>query len=227
MGRPILIYGHPAAGKSYAFKSLNPDTTIIIDADGKSGLPWRGWKKLYSAEKKNFVTVLTLDKIYSALKSICENEKYNHIQTIVVDGLNSALAREEAFYNEWNKSKNGFERYEAISQKTLKLIYLAQTTRDDSLNVVFVGHVKVADPYSPTDVDRLLTPGKTLEGKYRIEGQFNFVFYAKVGDDGSHYFETQPIHSTAKSPEGCFPPQIPNDFQAIIDTINKYENGDD
>ena len=45
MARPILIYGHPAAGKSYAFKTLNPDTTVILDVDNKGALPWRGCAK--------------------------------------------------------------------------------------------------------------------------------------------------------------------------------------
>lgn len=226
MARPILVYGHPAAGKTYALKNLNPDTTIIIDADGKGGLPWFGWKQHYSSEKKNFVTLLTLDKIFSSLKSIVENEKYNHIKTIVIDGLNSALAREQAFYDEWNNTKNGFEKYDALARKALRLIYLAQTARDDSLNIIFTAHVECADSYMPTDVDHMLTPGKQLEKKYKIEGQFNFVFYAKVDDEGNHVFETQPNRSTAKSSEGCFQKIIPNDFQFILDSIDAYERGE-
>ena len=49
MARPILVYGHPASGKSFALKTLNPDNTIILDVDCKGALPWRGFKKVYNA----------------------------------------------------------------------------------------------------------------------------------------------------------------------------------
>lgn len=56
---------------------------------------------------------------------------------------------------------------------------------------------------------------------------FLYVFYAKIDKDGNHFFETVPLNSTARTPEDCFPPTIPNDFKLIIDTINAYENGED
>ena len=68
MARPILVYGHPAAGKSYAFKTLNPDTTIILDVDNKGALPWKGFKKSYNRERKNFFPADTLDRIFSGYK---------------------------------------------------------------------------------------------------------------------------------------------------------------
>ena len=226
MGRVILIYGHPGAGKSYAFKTLNPSETILIDADNKGALPWRGFKKDYNAAKKNFFSIDTLDKIFKSLVKIVNDESYKHITTIAVDGFNNALANEQAFYDDWHNPKNPYEKYAELAKKAKGIIRFAQNiTRD--LNVIFTAHVECADGYKNSDVDHMFTPGKQLQDKYRIEGSFNYVFYAKVDGEGKHFFETQPVNSTAKTPEGCFPPTIPNDMQAILNAINDYEFGGD
>lgn len=225
MARPILVYGHPASGKSFAFKTLNPDKTIILDIDQKGALPWRGSKKQYNADKKNFFSIPTLDKIFKSIKTISESDNYKHITVIGVDGFNNALTREQAFYDEWYNAKNPYEKFAELAKKTLRIINLAQNMRDD-LTVIFTAHVECADSYSPTEVDHMSTPGKQLRDKFKIEGNFLYVFYAKVDKDGNHYFETVPVNSTARAPEDCFPPTVPNDFQLIIDTINQYENGD-
>ena len=226
MARPILVFGQPAAGKSFAFKTLNPDTTIILDVDCKGALPWRGFKKSYNAERKNFFSIDTLDKITASINKIATNEQYKHITVIGVDGLNNALINEQIFYDDWHNPKNPYEKFAELAKKTKRIIKIAQNMRDD-LTVIFTAHVECADAYTPGDVDHLLTPGKQLKDKFRIEGSFLYVFYAKIDADGNHFFETVPNNSTARTPEDCFPPQIPNDFQYILDTINKYENGDD
>lgn len=226
MARPILIYGHPAAGKSYAFKSLNPDTTVILDVDNKGALPWRGFKKYYNAAKNNFFSVDTLDRIIKALNKIANDDAFKHVTVLGIDGLNNALVNEQVFYDEWHNPKNAFEKYSELARKTKLIIKLAQNMRDD-LTVIFTAHVECADPYTPNDIDHLLTPGKQLEEQFRIEGNFLYVFYAKVDKDGHHFFETQPVNSSVRSPEGCFPPTIPNDFQFVIATIDAYEKGGD
>ena len=226
MARPILVYGHPASGKSFAFKSLNPNSTIILDVDCKGALPWRGFKKNYSPEKKNFFSIDTLDKIYNSIKKIANDDAYKNITVIGVDGFNNALVNEQTFYDDWHNPKNPYEKYAELAKKTKRIIKLAQNMRDD-LTVIFTAHVECADSFAPGEVDHLLTPGKQLRDKMRIEGSFLYVFYAKIDNEGNHFFETIPVNSTARAPEDCFPPTIPNDFKLILDTINAYENGDD
>ena len=226
MARPILVYGQPAAGKSFALKTLDPAKTIIIDADNKGALPWRGFKKSYNAERKNFVSLDTLDKIFNSIKKIATDDSYKHVTVVAVDGFNNALINEQTFYDEWHNPKNAFEKFAELAKKTKRIIKLAQNMRDD-LTIIFTAHVKTADPYVTGDVDHLLTPGKQLEEKFRIEGSFLYVFYAKIDTDGTHYFETVPNNSTARTPEDCFPPQVPNDFKLILDTIEQYESGDE
>ena len=227
MARLILVYGQPAAGKTFALKTLDPNKTVIIDGDRKGSLPWRGWKKYYSADKKNFIPASSLDKTINIIESVAKADDFKHISNIVVDGLNNIMSIEDtAFFFGKRPYKNKLDLYEAISQKTIWLIEIAKGYRPD-LNVIFNAHVKTADPYSTGDVDHLFTPGKALENKKKIEAAFNYTFYAKTDAEGNHFFETAPINSTARSPEGCFPTQIPNDMQAVIDALDAFDQGDD
>ena len=227
MARLILVYGQPAAGKTYALKTLDPNHTLIIDGDRKGALPWRGWKNDYSPGKKNFLPAASLDKAIKIIETAANADDYKHINNIVVDGLNNLMSIEDtaAFYGKRPQYKTKFDLYEAISQKTIWLIEISKGYRAD-LNVIFNAHVKTADPYAPGEVDRLFTPGKALENKKKVEGAFNYVFYAKVDTEGNHFLETAPVNSTARTPEGCFPAQIPNDMQAVIDAINTYDLGE-
>lgn len=227
MARLILVYGQPAAGKTFAAKTLNPNETVIIDGDRKGSLPWRGWKQLYSADKKNFFPASSLDKTINIIESIAKADEFKHIKNIVVDGLNNIMSIEDTatFFGKRPQYKNKLDLYEAISQKTIWLIEISKGYRPD-LNIIFNAHVKTADPYASGEVDHLFTPGKALENKKKIEASFNYTFYAKVDTEGNHFFETAPIKSTARSPEGCFPPHIPNDLQAAIDAIDAYDKGE-
>lgn len=227
MARLILVYGQPAAGKTFALKTLDPEHTIIIDGDRKNALPWRNWKKSYSPERNNFIPAQSLDKTITIIESIAKADEFKHITNIVVDGLNNVMSIEgtATYFGKRPQYKNKFDLYEAISEKTIWLIEIAKGYRSN-LNVIFNGHVKTADPYADGEVDRLFTPGKALENKKKIEASFLYVLYAKVDQEGKHYYETVPNNSTARSPEGCFPPQIPNDMQAVIDAIDAYDKGD-
>ncbi|MBQ3435074.1 MAG: ATP-binding protein, partial [Selenomonadaceae bacterium] len=73
-------------------------------------------------------------------------------------------------------------------------------------------------------IDRVKTPGKMVSD-VNVESLLLYVFYAK-NDDGKYYFETQGNRSSARSPEGCFPPTVPNDIKAIIDAIDAYDKGE-
>lgn len=229
MARLILVYGQPAAGKTFAIKTLDPNKTVIIDGDRKGALPWRGWKKHYSADKKNFIPAASLDKTINIIEAIAKADDFKHISNIVVDGLNNIMGIEETatyFGKRPQYKDNKFALYEAIKHKSLWLMEIAKGYRSD-LNIFFNAHVETADPYSPGDVDHLLTPGKSLGKQRKLESNFNYTFYAKVGNEGNHFFETAPLNSTARAPEDCFPPTIPNDFQLILDTIDAYDKGDD
>ena len=222
MARTILIYGQPASGKTFSLRNLDPASTVIIDADKKGALPWRGYAKDYSFEKKNFFPVSSLLKLDNTLRKIGKPEN-DYVKTIVVDGFNNALTTEVLFYDDVNNTNNKFEKYEQLSKRVVKLIDTAQNLRND-LTVVFTAHVETADPYVPSDVDKIFTPGRQLKEKIKLESKFLYVFYSKNEDD-DFFFETLPNKSTARTPHECFEKRIPNDLAAVIDIIKNYEEG--
>ena len=223
MARTILIYGQPASGKTYSLRTLDPASTVIIDVDKKGALPWRGYAKDYSFEKKNFFRVASLITLHDTLLKIGNKPENNYIKTVVVDGFNNSMMNEVLFYDEVNNTNNKFEKYEMLTKRVVKIIDAAQSLRDD-LTVVFTAHVETADPHVATDVDKVFTPGRQLKEKIKIESKFLYVFYAKV-ENGEFFFETVPNKSTARTPHDCFEKNIPNDLAAAINIIKSYEEG--
>lgn len=224
MSRCILIYGQPASGKTFSLRNLDPDTTMIIDADKKGMLAWKGSKKQFSAEKGNFFKTDTLDSILKALRSVGKGEDWQHFKVLVVDGFNNAMITEVMNYDEVNKTNNKFEKYAEVARKVVNIISTAQNLRDD-LTVIFTAHVDPADPYVTNDVDKVFTPGKMLKEKIKLESKFVYVFYAK-SEDENFYFETKPRKSTARTPHECLPFKVDNDIAAILKEIEAYEEAE-
>lgn len=218
MARVILVYGQPASGKTYSLRNLDPNSTVIIDADTKGALPWRGWKKSYSTANKNFYKLDDINKITSWVAKIGDPNKESKIRTLVIDGLNSAMS----FAQHFNPDRS-FQGWADLGRSILTLIRTAKNARDD-LDIIITAHVDPADPNSPTSIDHIKTPGKMID-KIGLESLLLYVFYAKIVD-GDYFFETQGNRSSARSPEGCFPPFVPNDIKAVIDTINDYDQGE-
>ena len=54
MSNLIVILGESGTGKSTSLRNLDPQETFIINVLNKP-LPFRGYKKLYNAENKNFL----------------------------------------------------------------------------------------------------------------------------------------------------------------------------
>ena len=66
MSRGILVMGESGSGKTTSLRTLNPETTFIIECDGK-GLSWRGWKNQYAKDKKAAIA-----RIYKGIKKFRE-----------------------------------------------------------------------------------------------------------------------------------------------------------
>ncbi|MBR2519706.1 MAG: AAA family ATPase [Selenomonadaceae bacterium] len=218
MARVILVYGQPASGKTFALRNLDAETTCIIDADAKHALPWRGWKKFYGSDKKNFFAIDDIATIIKWIDIIGNPDKQSKIRTLVIDGLNTAMN-----FGKYFNPDRSYQGWAELGKSILEIVRHAKNVRDN-LDVIINAHVEVADPNNPNAVDRIKTPGKMVSD-VGIESLLLYVFYAKTVD-GKYFFETQPNRSSARTPEGCFEPQIPNDMKFILDTINAYEQGE-
>ena len=94
MSKVICIMGESGSGKTTAMRNLPPDKTVYIDCDGK-GLSWKGWRKQYNAENKNYLVSDYPLKVQRYLNIINEDEKYKHIKYVVVDTLNGIMIGDE------------------------------------------------------------------------------------------------------------------------------------
>ena len=81
MAKVICIMGESGSGKTTSMRNLDPESTYYIDSDRK-GLSWKGWKKQYNTEKKNYFCSDEPDRVKAKLAGI--SEKCPKIKTIVI-----------------------------------------------------------------------------------------------------------------------------------------------
>lgn len=112
------------------------------------------------------------------------------------------------------------------------MIQTCQELRDD-LTVVFISHVENVG----TEIDpeyRLWTTGKMLTNAINLDGLFSYIIYAERyipdgSDEVSYRFKTRTDgNDTCRSVAGCFADKyIEPNMQIVIDTINKFEAGEE
>ena len=216
MANIIGIMGESGAGKTTSMRNLAPKTTYYIDCD-KKGLSWRGWKKQYNAETKNYFSTDKQSDVLAIMQGINSNRP--HIKTIVIDTLNGIMVADEM-----RRSKEkGYDKWMDLAVSVYGIIDYALTMRND-LTVIFVCHSQTVRDDSGFMFTSIKTNGQKLS-KIGLETKFPIVLYAKCVD-GQYLFETQANFSTAKSPMGLFNEKtIPNDIAAVISAIEEYENG--
>jgi hypothetical protein len=216
MANIIGIMGESGAGKTTSMRNLDPSTTYYIDCD-KKGLSWRGWKKQYNAEAKNYFATDKQTDVLSIMQGINANRP--HIKTIVVDTLNGIMVADEMR----RSREKGYDKWLDLAVSVYNIIDYALTMRND-LTVVFVCHSQTVRDDSGYMFTSIKTNGQKLS-KIGLETKFPIVLYAKC-IDGQYVFETQANFSTAKSPMGMFSEKtIPNDIASVIKAIEEYENG--
>ena len=96
MAKVIGIIGESGSGKTTSMEGLDPKTTIYIDAD-KKGLSWKGWRKQYNSEAKNYIKTDIPQVIMTALWKINggkhpedpnkECEPMKGVKTVVIDTM--------------------------------------------------------------------------------------------------------------------------------------------
>ena len=217
MSRGILDMGESGSGKTTSLRTLNPQETFIIESDGK-GLSWRGWKKQYSKENKNYFETYDAGIIKTVLDRI--DTEMPHVKVIVIDTLNMIMVNDEM-----NRMRErGYDKWVDLATCIWGIIDLAHQWRDD-LTVVCMAHTQTERDETGFSFTRMKTSGKKLD-KLCVESKFSTVLLAKALD-GKYIFETYANKSTAKSPMGCFEKEIPNDMSLVIKALDDYEYGNE
>lgn len=215
MANVVGIMGDSGSGKTTAFRNIDPKTTMYVDCD-KKGLSWKGWKKDFNTENKNYLVTDAPNVARTMLKKVNEEPGFKHIKNIVFDTINGLMVADEM-----RRSKEkGYDKWQDLATCIYYLIDDALVVRPD-LNVFFIAHTQTDMDDTGYKFTHIKTSGKKLD-KIVLESKFSTVLLAKCVD-GKYLFETQSDRSTAKSPLGMFESkEIPNDINIVLKAIDEF-----
>jgi hypothetical protein len=224
MARLIFIAGRSGTGKSTSLQTLNPETTVIINSD-KKDLPFKGWKSLYSEEKKNYREISSHTELIDTLEYVNKNPK---ILTCIFDTWNREMidyTMSKAFRSSVDGRKAwlkfGVEQYEFL--QSIPIYYRTE------LNIYLLCHIETFNNDYGILMERIAAPGNMMTNLVP-ESFSSIVLYTEVqavpGQRPEYYFRTvNSGYDTAKSPLGLFEEiRIPNDLGIIDKKIREYYN---
>lgn len=209
MAIPVLVMGQSGSGKTYSVKSFQPDEVGIISVE-KGRLPFKSDLKVAKIpngfeEAKDYATLNRCK--YAWLIKAVQTAK---CKSIVIDDSQYLLVNE--LFD--RASEKGYDKFTQMAANFRNLIHSINELDQEDKIVYFLHHTE-------TDTDgreKAKTIGKMLDEKLTIEGCFDIVIYCS-----DHKFYTQTNgQSTAKTPEGMFDLEIPNDLKAVDAAIREY-----
>ena len=182
MGNVIAIMGDSGSGKTTAFRNVDPKTTMYVDCD-KKGLSWKGWKKDFNADSRNYIITDFPSEALKILNSVNKLEEFKHIKLIVFDTINGLMVADEM-----RRSKEkGYDKWQDLASCIYNLVDYALVVRDD-LTVVFVAHTQTEMDDSGYMWTHIKTSGRKLD-KIVLESKMSTVFLAKCVN-GKYVLET-------------------------------------
>ena len=205
-----MIIGTSGSGKTTSLEKLDPKQTFYIDADGK-GLSWKGWRKQYNKENKNYFQCDAPEQIFSLMQTI--DEKQKQIKFLVIDTLNGCMVADEMR----RAKEKAYDKWMDLAQSVYSIVDYSNKMRDD-LTVILIGHTQTSDD----GFTCMLTNGRKLN-KICLESKMTTVLLSRINDNGEYVFEARGRNSTAKTPRGAFDvDEIPNDITLVIDALKDF-----
>lgn len=215
MANLIGICGDPGTGKSTSLRNLPPTQTFYIDCDGK-GLNWKGWKKQYSEEKKNYYKTNHPSLVARILQRVATEEQFKGIHYVVVDTVNNLMVSEEMR----RCREKGYDKWMDLAQSVWNLVDEPGAMRDD-LTVILLFHTQTDKDDSGYEHTRIKTNGRKTE-KNDIDSKFNWLLRT-VKQDGKYLFEVTSHNSTSRTPLGAFEGEyIENDIMKVLEVMKDY-----
>jgi hypothetical protein len=212
MALPVMITGRSGSGKTFSLKNFTAEEISVISIE-KGRLPFRSDIKVIKIPK-SFAS-MDQNANYATLNSakyawVMNAIKSAPTKSVCIDDSQYLLAN-ELFDRAYEK---GYDKYTQMAVNFRNLIHFVNDLEQDDKVVYFLHH-------SEPDTDgreKVKTIGKMLDEKLTVEGCFDIVLYCQ-----DHKFFTQSNGlSTAKSPEGMFDLEIPNDLKAVDVAIREY-----
>ena len=212
MAKLIGIYGEPATGKSASLRNLPPKETLYIDADMK-GLNWKGWKKEYNGDNKNYLKT-NFPQLAIKYLQLAEKGTYKYV---VIDTVNNLMVSDEMR----RCKEKGYDKWMDLAACIWELVDLPGSLRDD-LTVILLFHSQTDYTEDGYRFTKIKTNGRKTE-KNNIDSKFNWLLRTVKQDDGKYYFETTAHNSTTRTPLDAFEDDyIPNDIMKVIEVMEEY-----
>ena len=218
MAKVIGVMGESGAGKTTAMRNLDPKKTFYIDCD-KKGLNWKGWKKQYSSDAKNYWSSDSFAIVNGILEKINSEEQFKKIKYVVIDTLNGLMVAEEM---KILAMQTGDKRsaWSDLAQNGWSIINKALAMRED-LTVIILCHSETISDDNGIIRTRIKTNGRKLE-KLVLESKMTTVVWS-VRQDGKYKFILSADGSTCKVPLGAFQEdEIENDIMLVIKALEEY-----
>ena len=218
MAKVIGVMGESGSGKTTAMRNLPADQTFYLDCD-KKGLNWKGWKKQYNKDIRNYYQSDKFSVVLNILNHINEDEQFEHIRYIVIDTINGMMVAEEMAI----LAMQGGDKRSAwtdLAQNGWSLINKALEMRDD-LTVIILAHSETISDDNGIIRTRIKTNGRKLE-KLVLESKMTTVVWS-VRQDGKYKFILSADGSTCKIPLGSFETdECDNDIMIVIKALEEY-----
>ena len=212
MAKLIGIYGEPATGKSTSLRNLPPSETLYIDADMK-GLNWKGWKKEYNGDNKNYLKT-NYPQLAIKYLQLAEKGTYRYV---VIDTVNNLMVSDEMR----RCKEKGYDKWMDLAACIWELVDLPGSLRDD-LTVILLFHSQTDYTEDGYRFTKIKTNGRKTE-KNNIDSKFNWLLRTVKQDDGKYYFETTAHNSTTRTPLDAFEEYYsPNDIMKVIEVMEEY-----
>ena len=212
MALPVLIMGKSGSGKTYSLKNFKSDEIGVVSVE-KGRLPFKSDIQVakipkYGTDSDKPESYATINRAkYAWLMRTIETAKY---KAIAIDDSQYLLVNE--LFD--RSAEKGFDKFVQMAANFRNLIHFINELGQEDKIVYFLHHTE-------TDADgreKCKTIGKMLDEKLTVEGCFDIVLYCQ---DHKFYTQANGI-STAKSPEGMFDLEIPNDLKAVDTAIREY-----
>ena len=218
MSRVIGVMGESGSGKTTAMRNLPPKETFYIDCD-KKGLNWKGWRKQYSVDNKNYFATDSFSTCKTLMEKVDKSENFRHIKYLVIDTINGMMVAEEMRI----LAMQGGDKRSAwtdLASNGWDIINKALALRDN-LTVIILCHSETISDDNGIVKTRIKTNGRKLE-KLVLESKMTTVVWA-VRQDGKYKFILSADGSTCKVPLGAFQTdECENDIMIVIKALEDY-----